>query len=143
MVSYLLKILNLRIYHFKTYNESIKDLTLSRSVPWNRISCIAWMLKLSSTFVNGQYPAWNKTTIIKKRFSRRCQTAILNLRKTEYECFLKWQLVLLPKSIINCHGNKKSIKIKDQQNALTSIDPAADRTTNVFNLRSSLTQFHC
>ena len=40
--------------------------TLLKSVPWYRKSCIAWMLKLSSTFVKGQINKWRVNTAIRR-----------------------------------------------------------------------------
>lgn len=44
--------------------KELKIFTCDRFVPWYNMSCIAWILKLSSTFVNGVYNKW--TIAIKK-----------------------------------------------------------------------------
>lgn len=51
-------------------NIKTKTLTAVKFVPWYRMSCIAWILKLSSTFVNGVYNKW--TIAMKKTRTPIC-----------------------------------------------------------------------
>lgn len=45
------------------FNFGLCEITSVMFAPWYRMSCMAWILKLSSTFVNGVYSKW--TTAMK------------------------------------------------------------------------------